>query len=85
LGNAIRVTAIKRTSPKISTGDWSANGVPGIGIKQLIGTLSGGGSKLLNTSSIRNRSFSVSPIPMMPPQQTDMPLSCTAEMVSRRS
>src|SRR5882724_5267332 len=40
-GSAIRVTATSRTSSKISTGGWLANGVPGIGIKQLIGTLSG--------------------------------------------
>jgi hypothetical protein len=69
----------------MSTGGCRANGVPGIGIKQLIGTLSGAGSKLLKTSSILSRSVSVSPMPMIPPQQTDMPLSCTAAMVSSRS
>jgi hypothetical protein len=79
------VTAISLTSSKTSTGGWSPSGVPGIAMRQLIGTLSGGGSKLLSTSSMRNRSSIDSPIPMMPPQQTDMPLSCTAAIVFRRS
>jgi hypothetical protein len=37
------------------TGGCSPSGVPGIAIRQLIGTLSGGGSKLLSTSSMRSR------------------------------
>ena len=55
-----------------------SSGVPAIGTRQLIGTLSGGGLKLAKTSSIRNRSVSVSPSPMIPPQQTPKPASWTA-------
>ena len=55
-GNAMRVVAIRRTSSKTSTGGWSSSGVPGMAMRQLIGTLSGGGSKLVSTSSIFSRS-----------------------------
>ena len=44
-----------------------------MGMRQLIGTLSGAGSKPHRTSSNFRRSSSVSPIPMIPPQQTAMP------------
>ena len=54
-------------------------------IKQLIGTLSGAGTKLVSTSSILSRSNSVSPMPMMPPQHMVMPARRTRCSVSRRS
>ena len=54
-------------------------------MRQLIGTLSGAGSKLVSTSSMLQPVVDVSPMPMMPPQQTSMPAFCTAAMVSRRS
>jgi len=62
--------------------EWfSPDGVPGIAMRQLIGTLSGGGSNVLRTSSMRRRSPAVSPIPSIPPQQTDIPLAWTAALV----
>src|SRR5262249_25553042 len=42
LGKASRAIAISRTSCSGSTGGASASGVPAIGTRQLIGTLSGG-------------------------------------------
>ena len=57
----------------------------GIDLDRLIGTLSGGGSKFVSTASIFRRSSSVSPIPMIPPQQTLIPAFCTWPMVLSRS
>ena len=84
-GKAMRAVAIRRTSWIESTGVAFCSGVPGDGIRQLIGTLSGGGSRLANSASIMSRSSSVSPMPMMPPQQTEMPAFCTCLSVSSRS
>ena len=84
-GSMMRVVAIRRTSSKISTTGCSSSGVPGIDMRQLMGTLSGGGLNPQSTSSILRRSRSVSPIPMMPPQQTAMPAFWTEEIVLRRS
>src|SRR5437660_3269649 len=50
----------------MSPGGASASGVPGIAIRQLIGTLSGCGSNSLKTSSTRKRSSALSPIPIIP-------------------
>ena len=40
----------------MSTGGWSSSGVPGMAIRQLMGTLSGAGSRLVSTASILSRS-----------------------------
>src|SRR5262249_55271127 len=84
-GNAIRVVAIKRTSWIESTGAASWSGVPWIGDRQLMGMLSGGGSRAASSARSDSRSSSLSPIPKMPPQQTEMPARPTARSVWRRS
>ena len=84
-GRAIRVVAMSRTSSNTSTGFCPARGVPSCGMRQLIGTLSGAGSKPHRTSSILSRSCSDSPIPRIAPQQTAIPAFCTERMVRRRS
>ena len=45
----------------------------------------GGVSRFASSTSIMSRSSSVSPMPMMPPQQTEMPALLTALRVSMRS
>src|SRR6202012_4876966 len=67
LGIIIRVVAIMRTISHTETLGWSANGVPLIGTKALIGTDSGCFGKFESVFSIEIRSSTVSPKPIIPP------------------
>ena len=69
----MRATAIMRTRSSGSTGGRSASGVPSTGTSALIGTLSGCGSRVASWRSISQRSSTLSPIPMIPPQHTEIP------------
>ena len=51
----------------------------------VIGTLCGVLSRLASSTSSPSRSSSLSPMPMIPPQQTPMPAFCTACRVCKRS
>ena len=77
--------AIMRTRSMGSMAGMSASGVPSTGTRALMGTLSGCGSRLARVRSISQRSSSLSPMPMMPPEQTVMPASRTVFRVRRRS
>ncbi|CSP72463.1 Uncharacterised protein [Shigella sonnei] len=81
----IRATAIVRIKSKASTSSLSASGVPFTFTSMLIGTLSGGVGRFASCSNNPARSFTVSPKPTMPPEQTLIPASRTFSSVSRRS
>jgi len=85
VGIRIRATAIIRTRSSGSTGGMCSSGVPGEGTRALIGTLSGWGSRLARVRSISQRSSTLSPMPMIPPEQTVTPALRTFSRVRRRS
>ena len=85
LGMAILAVAIIRTISQIGSGLCSCKGVPFIGTKRLIGTDAGCGCLLARTWTRLIRSSTLSPIPIIPPQQTLKPAFSTASSVSSRS
>ncbi len=78
----MRAMAIVRMKSKASTSSLSASGVPLTFTNMLIGTLSGGVGRLASCSSSPARSFTLSPSPTMPPEQTLIPASRTLSSVS---
>ena len=80
-GMRIRAVAITRANSSALTAGWSAKGVPATRTKLLIGTLSGCGSWLASCSSRPKRSSTLSPMPMIPPEQTVTPLRRTRSNV----
>lgn len=80
-GTAIRAMAIILMTSNIVTGSEPSSGVPGIGMRELIGTDSGCGLNSEMTSMSLSRSSLVSPRPRIPPQQIDMPASWALRMV----
>mmetsp|Transcript_12513 Transcript_12513/g.57933 ORF Transcript_12513/g.57933 Transcript_12513/m.57933 type:complete len:203 (+) Transcript_12513:2153-2761(+) len=84
-GITIRATAMARTISNPVGGSRFSSGVPLTGTSALIGTLSGCSGKLARTRSMLARSFSSSPRPKIPPQQTLIPASLTAAIVFSRS
>jgi len=81
----MRAAAMVRTNSMPSTGLTFARGVPGIGTRLLMGTDSGALGRLASWAMRAARFLRVSPMPMMPPEQTLMPASRTCSRVSMRS
>ena len=84
-GIMTRAAAIARTNSIPSSGSASASGVPSTRTSMLMGTLSGWRGIEASAASIAARSARLSPIPAIPPQQTDMPAARTRSSVSSRS
>ena len=70
---------VLKISSSVSCG-WFSRGVPGIGIRALIGMESIPSSARL--TAISSRSSQVSPIPMIPPEQAHIPSALTSFRVS---
>ncbi len=81
----MRVTAITRTKSNADSSAAVLSGVPDTRTSMLMGTLSGCSGKFASILIISARSVAFSPMPTMPPQQTEMPASRTWESVSNRS
>jgi len=70
-----------RISQGVVVGEGSDLG----GGASVMGTLSGGGSSVASVRSISQRSSIDSPMPMIPPEQTEIPARRTRSSVARRS
>ena len=68
-GIIMRAVAIIRTISHDDTGILSSKGVPSMLTNALMGTYSGCLSNVANVSNILIRSESLSPMPMIPPEQ----------------
>ena len=84
-GMMIRAVAIIRTISQTETRGCSARGVPSTGTRAFTGTDSGCSGRQERVCNMPILSSWVSPMPMMPPLQTDMPDLRTFSRVSNLS